>query len=65
MATADDKQWEVEQDARTLREAEEIKAEPKRLKKAVVELKKQAEAAQRALAAVKATAGLKKAFTSS
>ena len=62
MATADDAKWEIEQDARTLREAEEIKVDSKRFRKAGKELKKQAEAARRASAAVNATKGLKKAF---
>ena len=65
VATAEDQKWEIENDARTLREAEEIKAEPKRLKKAIAELQKQADAAQQAVATANATTGLKKAFTSS
>ena len=65
MAVSEDKQWEVEQDARTLREAEEIKADSKRFKKAANELKKQSAAAQKAVANVNATKGLKKAFSSS
>lgn len=63
--TAQDKKWETESDARTLREAEEIKAKPKRFKKAAAELKKQAEAARRAVLLVNAKKGLKKAFPSS
>jgi len=61
---ATDKQWDIENDARTLREAEEIKADSKRFKKAAKELKKQAEAAKRASAVVNATKGLGRTFTS-
>ena len=64
VAKSDD-QWEVESDASTLREAEEIKADSKRFKKAVKELKKQSAAAQKAVANVNAAKGLKKAFSSS
>lgn len=61
--TAEDKKWEVESDARTLREAEEIKVDSGRFKKAAAELKKQAEAARRAVLLVNAKKGLKKAFS--
>jgi len=60
--TAEDKKWEVEGDARTLREAEEIKADSKRFKKAAAELEKQAEAARRAVLLVNTKKGLNKAF---
>jgi len=59
-----DDQWETESDASTLREAEVIKTDSKRFKKAVKELKKQMGATQKAVAAVNASAGLKKTFTS-
>jgi len=64
MTIKTDEKWEIEDDARTLREAEEIKADSKRFKKAAKELEKQAVAAKRASAVVNAKKGLNKAFPS-
>ncbi len=54
--------WEVESAARTLIEAQEIKAKPKFLKVVIKEVEKQAEAARRAALEKKVAAKLIKAF---
>lgn len=60
-----DEQYETENDARILRQAEEIKVDAKRFKRAAKELEKQAKAMKRASAAVNVEKGLAKTFTSS
>ena len=45
--TAQDKKWEIESNARTLKEATEITMDTGKLKKAFAELKKQAKVANK------------------
>jgi len=44
-----DRKWEIEEDARVLKKAAEIKLDPKKLKPAFQQLKKDAAAANKAL----------------
>lgn len=41
VAIPDNKKWEIEQDARTLVEAEVVRKDPKRFKAAVTQIKKE------------------------
>ena len=45
--TVQDKKWEIERNASTLRDATELKMDPGKLKKAFAELKKQAKVANK------------------
>ena len=60
--SADDKKWKIENDARTLADAQEIRADAKRYAAACKELKDKAKNTQ---LAVKVEAGLKAAFKGS
>jgi len=46
-AVTDDKKWEAESDARSLTESEQIRADKPRHARAIVELRKQAEVADK------------------
>ena len=64
VSTSSDKKWEAEEDVRTLIRAQEVLDNPKRRKRALVEIKKQNKATDKAETQLLAKTGkrLKKAF---